>query len=84
MKREHEEIAIKIAGTALVLAFVYYLARRNGGTLAGNPEGYRVKLDTSKLINAALTGVQLAPSAIRSLRSATRWVAAQNPWGVET
>lgn len=51
---------LKWASTLFIVGYLIYLARKNGGTLEGNPHGYRVGFNSDLAIDMLSTPITLA------------------------
>ena len=74
-----------VLGVGSILFIIYYLLKKNGGTLAGNKEGYKVRIDTDAAIDLALHPFNLHPRVLHYAKMGARKIVSDvaSPRGIE-
>lgn len=61
MTKEQKDKLMKWSVVVGMAGYMVYVARKNGGSLAGNPQGYKVRLDTDMMVDVAAGVLQMNP-----------------------
>lgn len=74
-----------IVGAAVALGIIAWIARKNGGTIAGNREGYRVEFDSDRFIDWVNIPLGLPYGALHGVKNAAKRILGQtgNRYGVK-
>ena len=83
MKRTESSLLVKIVMIGGLGYFLYHLARKNGNTLANNPQGYKVSIDPDLAIDTFLTGI-VPPGNMPIVKKTAKALMARwaNPYGI--
>ena len=63
---------LKFISLGAIAYFLWDAWKKGNGTLAGNPEGWRVRVDSDKAVDLLAHPFGLHPHAVRALKSGAR------------
>lgn len=61
MKKDDENSIWNWVALAGMAAYLFWIARKNGNTLQGNPMGYKVRVDPDLMVDMILTPLNMNP-----------------------